>query len=293
MEEDTGKLTHLGSDTGRIEGATTSLHRLQPGRRAADRDRHQADRGHRRAGTGDRPRLRDRAAGPVARLGCFRCPDGSGLDALRLERVAEAQGRNGVRHPHRDQERELAQERRGGGPLRDAPPGSGSATPVAESPRRPGTSTRTATPRRAAARRPRRTTGTSPNPIWSRWRPTRELVERLRQTIPELPWLPRKRIQEDWGISDEVMRDLVNAGAVDLVAATVEQGASSESGARVVGKLPGAEGQRGRRRARRAARSPRRRWPRWSSSSTRASCPTSWPARSSRACWPVRASPSR
>src|SRR5437879_13518023 len=25
MEEDTGKLTHLGSDTGRIEGATTSL----------------------------------------------------------------------------------------------------------------------------------------------------------------------------------------------------------------------------------------------------------------------------
>ena len=47
MEEDTGKLTHLGSDTGRIAGATTSLHRLQPGRRAADRDRHQADRGHR------------------------------------------------------------------------------------------------------------------------------------------------------------------------------------------------------------------------------------------------------
>ena len=31
------------------------------------------------------------------------------------------------------------------------------------------------------------------------------------------------------GISDEVMRDLVNAGAVDLVAATVKHGASSES----------------------------------------------------------------
>ena len=42
MEEDTGKLTHLGSETGRIEGATTSLHRLQPRRRAARRDRHQA-----------------------------------------------------------------------------------------------------------------------------------------------------------------------------------------------------------------------------------------------------------
>ena len=59
--------------------------------------------------------------------------------------------------------------------------------------------------------------------------PSAELVERLRGTIPELPWLPRNRIQEDWGISDEVMRDLVNNGAIDLVAATVEHGASSEA----------------------------------------------------------------
>ena len=59
--------------------------------------------------------------------------------------------------------------------------------------------------------------------------PSTELVERLRQTIPELPWLTRKRIQDEWGISDEVMRDLVNNGAIDLVAATVEHGASSES----------------------------------------------------------------
>src|SRR6201999_3239078 len=57
--------------------------------------------------------------------------------------------------------------------------------------------------------------------------PSRELVERLRQTIPELPWLSRKRIQEDWGVSDEVMRDLVNAGAVELVTATIKHGASS------------------------------------------------------------------
>jgi aspartyl-tRNA(Asn)/glutamyl-tRNA(Gln) amidotransferase subunit B len=58
--------------------------------------------------------------------------------------------------------------------------------------------------------------------------PSAELVERLRQTIPELPWLSRKRIQQDWGISDEVMRDLVNAGAIELVTATVEHGAPSE-----------------------------------------------------------------
>ena len=59
--------------------------------------------------------------------------------------------------------------------------------------------------------------------------PSRELVEQLRGTIPELPWLARKRIQDDWGVSDEVMRDLVNAGAVALVTATVAQGASSEA----------------------------------------------------------------
>jgi aspartyl-tRNA(Asn)/glutamyl-tRNA(Gln) amidotransferase subunit B len=58
--------------------------------------------------------------------------------------------------------------------------------------------------------------------------PSRELVEQLRQTIPELPWLSRKRIQDEWGISDEVMRDLVNAGAIELVTATVAHGASSE-----------------------------------------------------------------
>jgi aspartyl-tRNA(Asn)/glutamyl-tRNA(Gln) amidotransferase subunit B len=59
--------------------------------------------------------------------------------------------------------------------------------------------------------------------------PSAELVERLAQTLPEIPWLRRKRIQQDWMISDEVMRDLVNAGAVELVAATVEHGASSEA----------------------------------------------------------------
>ncbi len=59
--------------------------------------------------------------------------------------------------------------------------------------------------------------------------PSAELVDRLRATIPELPWLSRKRIQDDWGISDEVMRDLRNIGAIDLITATVEQGASSEA----------------------------------------------------------------
>jgi aspartyl-tRNA(Asn)/glutamyl-tRNA(Gln) amidotransferase subunit B len=59
--------------------------------------------------------------------------------------------------------------------------------------------------------------------------PSADLVERLRATIPELPWLSRKRIQQEWGVSDEVMRDLVNAGVVELVAESVAHGASSEA----------------------------------------------------------------
>ena len=59
--------------------------------------------------------------------------------------------------------------------------------------------------------------------------PSRELVDRLRETIPELPWLVRNRIQQDWGLSDEVFRDLVNNGALDLVAATVAEGASVDA----------------------------------------------------------------
>ena len=73
--------------------------------------------------------------------------------------------------------------------------------------------------------------------------PSAELVEQLRATIPELPWLARKRIQEDWGISDEVMRDLVNNGAIDLVTATVAARRVQRGRPRLVGKLPGAEGQ--------------------------------------------------
>ncbi|MGB3696652.1 MAG: Asp-tRNA(Asn)/Glu-tRNA(Gln) amidotransferase subunit GatB [Gordonia sp. (in: high G+C Gram-positive bacteria)] len=54
-------------------------------------------------------------------------------------------------------------------------------------------------------------------------------VESLRDTLPELPWIRRARIQEEWGVSDEVMRDLVNVGAVDLIIATAEAGASADA----------------------------------------------------------------
>ncbi|SFS37399.1 Asp-tRNA(Asn)/Glu-tRNA(Gln) amidotransferase subunit GatB [Saccharopolyspora flava] len=56
--------------------------------------------------------------------------------------------------------------------------------------------------------------------------PSREWVEELSQTLPELPWERRKRAQEEWGLSDEELRDLVNAGALELIAETVEAGAA-------------------------------------------------------------------
>jgi aspartyl-tRNA(Asn)/glutamyl-tRNA(Gln) amidotransferase subunit B len=56
--------------------------------------------------------------------------------------------------------------------------------------------------------------------------PSEEWVEKLRATLPEMPWERRRRIQSDWQLTDLELRDLVNAGAVDLVAATVEAGAS-------------------------------------------------------------------
>jgi aspartyl-tRNA(Asn)/glutamyl-tRNA(Gln) amidotransferase subunit B len=55
--------------------------------------------------------------------------------------------------------------------------------------------------------------------------PSREWVEELRATLPEMPQERRKRIQADWKLTDEELRDLLNAGAVDLVTSTVEAGA--------------------------------------------------------------------
>ncbi|HEY3894461.1 MAG TPA: Asp-tRNA(Asn)/Glu-tRNA(Gln) amidotransferase subunit GatB [Pseudonocardiaceae bacterium] len=57
--------------------------------------------------------------------------------------------------------------------------------------------------------------------------PSDERVERLRATLPELPWQRRARVQAEWGLSEAELRDLVNAGALELIAATVDAGASS------------------------------------------------------------------
>ena len=55
--------------------------------------------------------------------------------------------------------------------------------------------------------------------------PSREWVEQLRATLPENPAVRRARLAAQWGISDHDMATVVNAGALDLVVATVAAGA--------------------------------------------------------------------
>lgn len=58
--------------------------------------------------------------------------------------------------------------------------------------------------------------------------PGADWIERLRAGLPELPAAKRARVKAEWNLADEELRDLVNAGAIDLVAATVDAGASPD-----------------------------------------------------------------
>ncbi|MDO5722940.1 MAG: Asp-tRNA(Asn)/Glu-tRNA(Gln) amidotransferase subunit GatB [Flaviflexus sp.] len=56
--------------------------------------------------------------------------------------------------------------------------------------------------------------------------PSREWVEELRASLPEMPAARRKRLQGEWGFADLEMRDVINAGAIDIIEETVHAGAS-------------------------------------------------------------------
>ena len=51
-----------------------------------------------------------------------------------------------------------------------------------------------------------------------------EWVEGLRATLPELPSVKRARLQVEWGITEKELQTIVNAGALDLVEATIAAG---------------------------------------------------------------------
>jgi aspartyl-tRNA(Asn)/glutamyl-tRNA(Gln) amidotransferase subunit B len=59
--------------------------------------------------------------------------------------------------------------------------------------------------------------------------PSREWVEELRATLPELPSLRRARLQAEWGVNDFEMQSMVNAGVLDVILATIDAGAHADA----------------------------------------------------------------
>src|SRR5699024_10935690 len=59
--------------------------------------------------------------------------------------------------------------------------------------------------------------------------PSREWVAEVRAGLPELPAARRRRLLGEWGISDLEMRDIINAGLLDPVEATVVAGATPDA----------------------------------------------------------------
>ena len=60
-------------------------------------------------------------------------------------------------------------------------------------------------------------------------RPDCEWVEELRASLPELPVAKRRRLRAEWGYADMEMRDVINAGALELIEATVAAGCDPAS----------------------------------------------------------------
>jgi aspartyl-tRNA(Asn)/glutamyl-tRNA(Gln) amidotransferase subunit B len=228
MEEDTGKLTHLGSETGRIEGATTSLidynrsgvPLIEIVTKPIEGTGARAPEIARAYVTALRDLLRALGVSDVRMdQGSMRCDANASLKPIGQKEFGtrtETKNVNSLKSVEvavrYEMRRQAAVLDAGGRVLQETRHFHEDGYTS------PGRSKETAQDYRYF-----------PEPDLEPVAPSVDLVERLRQTMPELPWLRRKRIQEDWGVSDEVMRDLVNAGAVELVAATVDQGASSDA----------------------------------------------------------------
>lgn len=233
MEEDTGKSLHVGGATGRIHGADYSL----------------VD--YNRAGiplieivtkpmTGTGERAPDVARAYVAALrdllraldvsdvkmeqGSLRCdanvslrpraPAGEAQDAVPLGTRTETKNVNSLRSVERavryEMQRQAAMLARG--------------APVLQETRHWHEDTGVTTSGRVKS--DAEDYRYFPEPDLVPIAPTPRQVEALRATLPEPPGQRRRRLQSEWGFSDLEMRDVVNAGAVELIAATVAEGAT-------------------------------------------------------------------
>lgn len=68
-----------------------------------------------------------------------------------------------------------------------------------------------------------------PEPDLAPVAPSRELVEELRAALPEHPTLKKRRLKNDWGFSQLEFQDVINAGLLDTVAETVDAGIAPQT----------------------------------------------------------------
>jgi aspartyl-tRNA(Asn)/glutamyl-tRNA(Gln) amidotransferase subunit B len=225
MEEDTGKSLHVGGATGRIHGAEYSLldynragvplieivTKMIPG------TRERAPEVARAYVTALRDLLRALGVSDVRMdQGSLRCdvnlslsPRGSGVLGTRTE----TKNVNSLRSVERAVRHEMSRQAGvllGGAPIVQETRHFDEATGTTRAGRRKETS---------------EDYRYFPEPDLVPIAPSSEWVDELRATLPELPWQRRGRIQSEWGITDAELRDLVNAGALDLIADTVAAGA--------------------------------------------------------------------
>src|SRR5262249_15682165 len=59
--------------------------------------------------------------------------------------------------------------------------------------------------------------------------PAASWVAQLRAELPEVPRAHRQRLREQWRLSDHDMQSVMNAGAVELIDATVQAGATPDA----------------------------------------------------------------
>ncbi len=226
MEEDAGKNTHVGGATGRIHGAEYSL----------------VD--YNRAGIP----LVEIVTRPITGVGA-RAPEVAAAYVRTLRDIFRALGVSEARMERGNVRADVNVSLR---PSPDAPLGTRTETKNVNSFRSVERTVRHEICRQAAVldagvaivqetRHWHEDTGTTtsgrvksdaedyryfPEPDLVPLEPSREWVEQLRASLPELPAARRRRLQSEWGFADAEMRDVVNAGAVDLIEATIAAGAS-------------------------------------------------------------------
>ncbi|GIG58179.1 aspartyl/glutamyl-tRNA(Asn/Gln) amidotransferase subunit B [Longispora fulva] len=227
MEEDTGKTMHLGGATGRIHGATSSL----------------VD--YNRAGIP----LIEIVTKPVAGTGAL-APEvakayvtelrdvlrGLGVSDVRMEQGSlrcdvntslnkpgeewgtrtEAKNVNSLRSVERAVRSEIIRQAEildNGGKIKQETRHFHEDTGVTT----PGRSKEEATDYRYF-----------PEPDLVPVTPDAAWVEELRKGLPEQPRLRRLRLRDEWGITEHDMQSILNAGAVELIEATIAAGSSAE-----------------------------------------------------------------